>query len=270
MKLFSEFEYAVLAAQMPVTVCVPVYNGEPYLRECLSSLSAQTYRDFIVVVIDNASTDGTATLCRDYEDDRFFYARNPINIGSIPNHNRGLEIAQSKFVKLFSADDVLFPETLEQQVNALEAHDDAALVTADCIVTGPLLEQLYESRYLPGPLNGKSAVQACVKLIANRIGGPSNTLLRRRCVGNHRFNTKYKWLADLDFHCKVLGEGGYLNIGQPGFFYRRHSATDSEIGCPPEVRERDELAFIREYARSPLPRLRFEIRRLKRLMGCGV
>ncbi|SEK57324.1 Glycosyl transferase family 2 [Roseateles sp. YR242] len=264
MKPYSEAEYAAQASLVPVTICVPVYNGEPYLRECLDSIAAQTFRDFIVLVIDNASTDGTAALCASYDDARFFYLRNEINIGSGPNHNRALDLARSEFVKLFSADDVLFPDTLALQVSALQRHPNASLVTSDCIVTGPKLEPLKEARYLAGPLTGDEAVQSCVRLIDNKIGGPSNTLLRRSAVGAQRIDTSYKWLADLEFHCRVLTHGDYLNTGKPGFYYRRHSATDSEVGCPPDIRERDELAFIQQYARSPMPRLRFEARRLKR------
>ncbi|WP_374587315.1 glycosyltransferase family 2 protein [Ideonella dechloratans] len=267
MKPFQEADYIKKADTIPLTICVPVYNGEKYLRECLDSLATQSFNNFLVLTIDNASTDDTQKICQEYEDPRFFYTRNPENIGSGPNHNRGLDLAKTEFVKLFSADDILFSDTLELQVKALRNHPEAALATSDCIVTGPQLEPLHEARYLQGSLTGDQAIQACVNLIDNKIGGPSNTLLRRSCVGSLRFDTSYKWLADLEFHCRVLRQGGYINIGKPGFYYRRHSATDSEIGCPPEVRERDERAFIRAYARSPLPRLRFELRRLKRRLG---
>lgn len=264
MKPFSELEYTNLSAQISVTVCLPVYNGEPYLRECLDSLAAQTYKDFIVVVIDNASTDGTAALCRSYEDDRFFYARNPINIGSVPNHNRALEIARSKYVKLFSADDVLFPETLELQVAALEHHPDVVLATCNYIVTDHQLNPLKEAKNLAGVQSGKNAIARCAARIENLIGNPSSTLLRCEALGNLRFDPKRKWLADLILHCQLLRRGNYINIDQSGFLYRRHSATDSEVGCPPHIRRADESFFVHRYARGPVGFARLYYRELRR------
>ena len=265
MKPYPAPSHAALG--VPISICVPVYNGAAFLRECLDSIAAQTHRDFIAVIVDNASTDATRDICQAYEDERFFYVRNLENIGSIRNHSRALDLARTEFVKLFSADDVLMPETLELQLQALRRHPGAALATSDCIVTGPALEPLKRARYLGGHRRGEDAIQACVRQIDNKIGGPSNTLLRTGSVGAERFDIRYKWFADLEFHCRVLRRGDYVNIDRPGFLYRRHSATDSEVGCPMDIRERDELAFIQQYGRSPLPRLRYETRRLKRRLA---
>ena len=231
----------------PVTVCVPVYNGELYLQECLKSIALQTHRDLLAIIVDNCSTDGTAAICLAFDDGRFYYVRNDTNLGACGNHNRCLDLAQTKYVKLLSADDVLLPETLELQVSALERNPDVGLATCNCIVTNESLTPCAETLYLPGYQTGTNVVARCASYVQNLIGGPSNTLLRRAVVGNYRFDTQRKWLADLIFHCQILQHSNYINIDKVGFFYRRHSATDSEVGCSLDIRLHDEIYFVQLY-----------------------
>jgi len=269
MNIYSEGKYINSVSQAPVTICIPVYNGAIHLMECLNSVVNQSFSDFQVLVVDNASTDGTAKICLDFDDERFHYLRNDCNIGSIKNHNRCIDLALSEYFKILSSDDVLFNDTIERQFLALRARPELALVTVDCTVTGPNLEPLYDSEYLPGLIKGEEAVRRCVFRIDNKIGGPSNTMLRRNIVGEIRYDTKYKWLADLDFHCRLLGRGDYFNVGRSGFFYRRHAASDSALGCPLKIREQDEIAFVRQYGNSVLSYVRLGGRWLRRRWSPG-
>ena len=72
-----------------LSIGLPVYNGEQFLSEALDSLLGQSYEDFELIVSDNASTDGTADICRRYaeQDSRIRYIRQSRNIGLIANHN---------------------------------------------------------------------------------------------------------------------------------------------------------------------------------------
>src|SRR5438128_542667 len=73
-----------------VSIGLPVYNGERYLRLALDSLLSQTFTDFELIISDNASTDGTTEICRAYaaRDARIRYSRLEHNIGGSPNFNR--------------------------------------------------------------------------------------------------------------------------------------------------------------------------------------
>lgn len=264
MRHYFEFLSSGQVPDTLVTVCVPVYNGEPYLQECLESIARQTHGDLIAIIVDNCSTDGTAVTCAAFDDPRFFYVRNDTNLGATGNHNRCLDLARGCYVKLLSADDVLLPDTLDRQIKALERHPDAVLATCNCVVTDPQLKPLQETHYLPGRQSGKAVIARCAARIENLIGGPSNTLLRRDAVGDLRFDPKRKWLADLILHCQVLRRGNYINIDQPGFLYRRHFATDSEVGCQPDIRRADESFFVHRYARGPVGFTRLYYRALRR------
>ena len=84
-----------------VSIGLPVYNGENFLAESIESLLGQSYEDFELIISDNASTDGTADICRRYakQDSRIRYIRQPHNIGSAPNHNFVIEQARGELFK---------------------------------------------------------------------------------------------------------------------------------------------------------------------------
>jgi glycosyltransferase involved in cell wall biosynthesis len=112
-----------------VTIGLPVYNSERYLAHSLDSLLAQTYRDFVLVISDNASTDGTSEICRRYAeaDPRIKYFRNEVNIGNPRNFNRVFSLAETKYLKWSTADDYWEPPFLELAVEVMERDPSVAL-----------------------------------------------------------------------------------------------------------------------------------------------
>ena len=84
-----------------VTIGLPVYNGEQYLREALVSLQNQIFSDFEVILCDNSSTDGTEAICRKFAevDKRFKYSRNNENIGAAKNFNRAFELGKGEYFR---------------------------------------------------------------------------------------------------------------------------------------------------------------------------
>jgi glycosyltransferase involved in cell wall biosynthesis len=105
-----------------LSIGLPVYNGERYLRFTLDSILNQTYRDFELIISDNASTDSTMLICQEYaaRDSRIRYYRNLENIGSAANFNRVFGLARGQYFKWAAADDVISPTFLEKCVEALD------------------------------------------------------------------------------------------------------------------------------------------------------
>ena len=113
-----------------VSIGLAVYNGERYLAQAIESILAQTYRDFELVIFDNASTDHTGAICREFaaRDPRIRYTRNPLNVGGANNHNLTVQSARGEFFRWAAHDDVLAPTLLEKCVAALDENPDVALV----------------------------------------------------------------------------------------------------------------------------------------------
>ena len=105
-----------------VSVGLPVYNGERYLRLAIDSILAQTFEDFELIISDNASTDHTEEICREYaaRDPRVIYIRQPRNRGGAWNFNHVVELARGEYLKWAAHDDVLAPTFLKECVAALD------------------------------------------------------------------------------------------------------------------------------------------------------
>jgi glycosyltransferase involved in cell wall biosynthesis len=106
-----------------VSIGLPVYNGEKYLQSAVNSILQQDYTDFELVISDNASSDATEAICRDYaaKDPRVRYSRNPCNIGLAPNHNRVFHLSRGEFFKWVAHDDEYPRQMIKRYVEAFAA-----------------------------------------------------------------------------------------------------------------------------------------------------
>jgi glycosyltransferase involved in cell wall biosynthesis len=113
-----------------ITIGMPIYNGERFLAKTLDSFLRQTYTDYELIISDNASTDSTEEICREYasRDKRIRYFRNEKNMGAGWNFRRVYSMAKGKYYKQAAHDDFLEPTFLEVCIAALEA--DPGLVLA--------------------------------------------------------------------------------------------------------------------------------------------
>ena len=111
-----------------VTVLMPVYNAERYLRPALDSILAQTFSDFEFLIINDGSSDGSRKVIESYTDPRIKLVDNPSNMGLARTLNRGLGMATGELIARQDADDVSCPDRLRQQVECLDSHPETALV----------------------------------------------------------------------------------------------------------------------------------------------
>jgi glycosyltransferase involved in cell wall biosynthesis len=108
---------------------MPVYNGEKYVAEAIQSILDQDFSDFELIITDNASTDGTEAICREFaaRDQRIRYVRNPRNLGAGGNFNHGFELSSGEFFKWSAHDDFISRNFLSGGVRALEENPDAVV-----------------------------------------------------------------------------------------------------------------------------------------------
>jgi glycosyltransferase involved in cell wall biosynthesis len=116
-----------------VSIGLPVYNGENFLAESLDALLAQTFTDFELIISDNASTDATPAICKEYaaRDPRIRYVRQPQNIGATPNQDFVFRQSRGELFKLAAHDDLYDENLIARCVEALDAHPEVVLCHAD-------------------------------------------------------------------------------------------------------------------------------------------
>lgn len=112
-----------------VSLGMPVYNGANFIKEAISSLLDQTFQDFELIIVDNASTDDTESICLSFakSDERIRYYRNNENIGAGRNFNLAVTYARGEFFKWAAHDDICHPRFLEECVKELDRTPNAVL-----------------------------------------------------------------------------------------------------------------------------------------------
>jgi glycosyltransferase involved in cell wall biosynthesis len=108
-----------------VSILIPVYNRHNFIGDCIQSALNQTFASFEIVIVDNASTDGTWDICKDYarRDTRIRIFRNQENIGPVRNWMRCAEEARGEYSKILFSDDLLEPTCLEEMIAPLKSQD---------------------------------------------------------------------------------------------------------------------------------------------------
>ena len=138
----------MIKADPRVSIGLPVYNAENFLREALDSILAQTFTNFELIICDNASTDNTEKICQEYvaKDQRIHYYRNEQNLGAAINYNRVFELSKGEYFKWANHDDLCAPEFLERCVEVLDQHPSVVLAYPKTILIdeqGKIIQELF-------------------------------------------------------------------------------------------------------------------------------
>jgi hypothetical protein len=216
-----------------ITIGVPVYNGERYLARTLDSLLNQTVRDFVLLVGDNASTDGTAAIVRAYaaRDPRVRHVRHPRNLGAAANYSRLCEMAETEFFRWSPADDCSEPRFLEACLEALERHPEAVLVYPRVMLIDAEdqpLGEYEEGLHLPQARPNERFFTLLQNTgLCNALYGLARTeaLRRTRLLGAYRG-------SDIVFQAELSLYGKILEVPETLFLRRMH--TDSFTSMTPE------------------------------------
>jgi glycosyltransferase involved in cell wall biosynthesis len=205
-----------------LTVGLPTYNGEKYLAEALDALLGQTFGDFELVISDNASTDGTEEISRDYakRDQRVRYVRQPRNLGCAANHNYLVDVARGEMFKWVSDDDLYARDLLGSCVAVLDANPDVilshawtAMIDADGEVTTKAGYTLRTDS--PDP------AERFRSLLFGVGGDDDYGVIRIDVLRRTALNQSY-WHADRTIVAELALHGRFRHVEEPLYFRRDH------------------------------------------------
>jgi glycosyltransferase involved in cell wall biosynthesis len=208
-----------------VSIALPVYNGEAFVGGAIESLLGQTFTDFELAIVDNASTDGTTAICRDLaaRDRRVRYHLNPRNIGGGPNWNRAFELATpAPYFKWAAHDDIHAPTFLEKCVGALDSDPGAVLAFTQAEFVDSAGTPI-ASRKLTLPLASHDVLKRYEALLPSYdcleiFAVMRRDALRRRPVMGLHMDSDGVLLANLTLR------GHFIEVPESLFFNRRHAA----------------------------------------------
>jgi GT2 family glycosyltransferase len=218
-----------------VSVIVPVYNGEPFLRESLESILGQTYEALEVIVMDDASTDASAAIAAELSatDRRLTVRRQERNVGQFANVNAGLELARGDLLAVYHADDVYHPDIVAREVAFLEQHPDAGAVFTLCALIDDGGREIGRVDRLPAGIARAGLVQYPSLLDAvlrhRTIVLPTPSALVRRAVYEDvgLFSTAYGLRGDLEMWLRIARSQPIGVLEEILFRYRVGSHNES-------------------------------------------
>jgi glycosyltransferase involved in cell wall biosynthesis len=233
-----------------ISTCIPVRNGAPWIDAAIDSALAQTRQDFEILVVENASTDGTGDLVRrrSTEDSRIRLERFEHPVSAPANHNRAIRLARGKLVKFLHADDVLYPDCLERMAAIFDAHPRVGFVFArrHILLENPDDPEALDWARRYGTLHDGFAALGEVnrgqELLAqylptfgdsqyqNWVGEPSAVMLRREClerVGAFSDRLRQSWDLELWLRVFAVCDVGFVDEPLGGFRYHPRSLTSA-------------------------------------------
>lgn len=231
-----------------VSIIVPVYNAGEYLAPCTESLTAQTYRDLEIILVDDGSTDGSGALCDEFarRDSRIRVIHQK-NAGVSAARNAGLAVASGAYLTFVDADDGLVPHGLETALRYLREND------ADVVTYGwnrhfveegriePCEESFFCTRDIPEVLSG-----VLTNYSACGGGYPWSKLWRVRGA-IPRFNPDLYYFEDLEWVVRMLLCAESIVVCPECLYdYRIHSGS---VSRDPTKVERRELGYHRSMER---------------------
>lgn len=111
-----------------VSVILPAFNAEMFLRESISSILNQSLKNIELIIINDGSTDSTEDIIKSFSDNRIVYLKNTINLGIIKTLNKGIDNAKGKYIARMDADDISMPNRLKRQIEVLENDESIDIV----------------------------------------------------------------------------------------------------------------------------------------------
>ena len=232
-----------------VSICIPTYNGAPFLQEALDSVSQQTYKNIEVIISDDASNDKTLEIIQDFKAKASFpvsiYHHEPKGIGA--NWNNCIRKANGKFIKFLFQDDVLLPSYIEEQLAVLSSYNNIGLVASKrkFLIEGKVdlelkewietYNDLQEKLELP---SGEVSIitenlfkdNKFLKSPLNKIGEPPTVFFRKSVVKEiGYFREDLHQILDYEFYYRLLRSYNIAIINKRLVNFRLHQLQATNI-----------------------------------------
>lgn len=197
------------------------FNAELYVRQSVNSVLNQTFEDFELLVIDDASTDATAGILEGFRDPRIRVLRNASNVGIVGSLNRAMAEARGRYIARTDADDICRPTRFAHQVRFLDQHPSVLLVAAGMANLEQGRVSLSRRARDPDP-----EVLRWLLHLGNPVGHPS-MMFRAGVVGRlgAYLRPEYQYAEDFDFSHRILRHGEIAVMSETLMLYRQHGGN---------------------------------------------
>ena len=216
-----------------VSILMPVFKTEPFLREALDSILSQTFTDFELIVLNDCSPGNAEEILDEYKDPRIVRYLGKENVGLANVLNAGMQMAKGKYVARMDSDDISAPNRLEVQVDYLEQHPDIDLCSCGMNLFGAMEDHwIRESDFETLRINA---------LFFSPVLHASSVWRREAFERlGLRFRQEMVPAEDYDLWCRALS-GGLLRVNIPDCLYQYRIHPDQATGNTEKTLQKEQL-----------------------------
>ena len=221
---------------MKVSVLIPYYNDERFLRQAIESVLAQTFADFELVLVNHASTDGSRAIARSFGDSRIVHVDMPVNHGAGGGLVIGefLKVARGEYVKFFCADDVMRPGCLATLVGYLESHGELSIAFGDLEYVDVVGTAMGGRWFRDRPKFSATLTEVdCLRLFAAGVSFLPwiGSLVRREALSGIELDATMVMMFDMSVWLQLLLGGCRIGFVESAVAsYRIHDGQVSALG----------------------------------------
>ncbi len=212
--------YCSFMTNPELSIIMPLYNNEKYVGEAIGSLLAQSFGDFELIVVNDCSTDSSLEVVKNFNDPRIKILNNEVNEGIVYSRNKGLEVAQGKFIAPFDSDDVAMPEKFMRQIAYLKKHPEIGLLGSWVL----LINQEGHTMKQHWKLNANQNMVPSLMLFKNYFTH-SAIILRRDAIPKEGYKSGFDMVEDYKLCCDVARKWKVWNFPQYLLKYRIHQTS---------------------------------------------
>ncbi len=205
-----------------ISVIMPVYNGERYLKEAIDSILCQSFRDFEFIIIDDGSKDSSADIVKGYTDERIRFYQNESNMGVARTLNKGIELARGEFIARMDCDDISKPLRFERQLYFLQRHSRVGVVGSGTEIFG---EDIKAQITIP---NRRAEEYKATLFFSTCIAHPA-AMIRREALGDIRYEPEYEGLEDYVLWWRISEKWDIYSLKEVLFCYRKHKNQVTQV-----------------------------------------
>ena len=213
-----------------VSVIMPAYNAEKYIKEAIDSILNQTFGDFEFIILNDCSKDATEEIILSYQDDRIVYVKNEENMGVAATLNRGLELAKGEYIARMDSDDISLPERFALQVAYMDGHPECGICGSNTLLFGQGKEN---------ELFCFAQEDAAIRtdMLFNSSFAHPSVMLRRSVLDQYglRYDCSFERVEDYELWDRLLTVSKGYNIQKPLLRYRFHTAQVTQAHRPEQI-----------------------------------
>lgn len=205
---------------MLVSIGIPIYNAGQYLKQAIDSVLQQSFEDFELLLVNDGSTDGSLEIMKSYNDPRIKIINDGINKGLIFRLNEMIHLSKGMYFARMDADDIMFPDRIERQLEVLKQNFEIDIVFGDAV-------SIDKDNHILG-FKKSAEIKIQDDILKGICPIHPTVMAKREVLLGNPYKDGFIQMEDLELWYRLITKYRFQNLNHPLLFYREDSSNNSQ------------------------------------------